>query len=160
MFVYYYSLFYPFIHLFIDQWIRLIDWLIDSFIDWFIDSLIHIFINVFIYLCLFTVYAIYFARGGGGGIFVNFASRVLFVNSTTHENKFTFDPDARMRLVYICRVLVNSRKPVIFSGCEAQSCRLLVLKKKKRKEKKKGISGKERQTPDICFSVIRSRMLP
>ena len=33
------------------------------------------------------------------------------------------------------RVLVNSRKPVIFSGCEAQSCRLLVLKKKKKKKK-------------------------
>ena len=29
----------------------------------------------------------------------------------------------------------NSRKPVIFSGCEAQSCRLLVLKKKKKKKK-------------------------
>ena len=35
------------------------------------------------------------------------------------------------------RVLVNSRKPVIFSGCEAQSCRLLVLEKKKKKKKKR-----------------------
>ena len=36
-----------------------------------------------------------------GFIFANFASRVLFANSTTRENKFTSDPDTRMQLVYV-----------------------------------------------------------
>ena len=37
-----------------------------------------------------------------GFIFANFASRVLLANSTTRENKFTSDPDARMLFVYTC----------------------------------------------------------
>ena len=35
-----------------------------------------------------------------GFIFANFASLVLFANSTIRKNKFTSDPDARMWLVY------------------------------------------------------------
>ena len=53
----------------------------------------------------------------------------------------TQDSDGIRNVHLSYRVLVNSRKPVIFSGCEAQSCRLLVLKKKKKKKKKKALVG-------------------
>ena len=42
-----------------------------------------------------------------GFIFANFASRVLLANSTTRENKFTSDPDARMLFVYTQLLVVQ-----------------------------------------------------